>query len=119
MCMNIDATNTVSPQRQSSTGGAASVIQSSAQTPAAESAASAKSAAARSAMEAAAQQLQAHMASVNSALEFRVDNGTGDTVITVRDKDTGNVIRQIPSEEALRIAENLDKAVSALISARV
>jgi len=117
--MIFDATNTVSLQRQALNGGASVVGQSSAHTATTESAANSKSAAARSAMEAAARQLQAHMASVNSALEFRVDNGTGSTVITVRDKDTGEVIRQIPSEEALRIAENLDKAVSALISTRV
>ncbi|WP_232538589.1 flagellar protein FlaG [Chromobacterium phragmitis] len=41
----------------------------------------------------------------NSSLLFSVDKDTGSTVVKVVDKDNNKVIRQIPSEEALRIAK--------------
>jgi flagellar protein FlaG len=61
----------------------------------------------RAAVEAAAQQLQDYVATAGRTLEFRLDEGTGMTVVTVKDSESGDVIRQIPSEEVLRIAESL------------
>jgi flagellar protein FlaG len=55
----------------------------------------------------AARQLETFMASMNRYLEFRVDQDSGRTVVTVKDKSTGEVVRQIPSEEVLRLAHNL------------
>jgi flagellar protein FlaG len=52
-----------------------------------------------------ARQLESYVRSVNRALEFRVDPDSGHTVISVRDAQTGDLIRQIPSEEVLRFAE--------------
>lgn len=40
-------------------------------------------------------------------LQFDVDDGSGRTVIRVLDKDSGNVIRQIPSEEVLALARHM------------
>jgi flagellar protein FlaG len=40
-------------------------------------------------------------------LMFDVDNDSGDYVIKVIDKNTDDVIRQIPSEEFIRIAEKI------------
>lgn len=42
-------------------------------------------------------------------LEFRVDEPTGHTVITVRDRATDTVIRQIPSEEILTVAARIEQ----------
>jgi flagellar protein FlaG len=55
----------------------------------------------------AARQLETFMASMNRYLEFRVDQDSGRTIVTVKDKSTGEVVRQIPSEEVLRLAHNL------------
>lgn len=44
---------------------------------------------------------------VRRDLEFSVDEETGRTIITVLDSVTGEVVRQIPPEEILAIAENL------------
>lgn len=55
----------------------------------------------------AAQQLEQFMQSMNRYLEFRVDQDSGRTVVTVKDKTTGDTIRQIPSEEVLHLAQNL------------
>jgi flagellar protein FlaG len=42
-------------------------------------------------------------------LNFAMDDATDQMVITVRKADTGEVIRQIPSEAVLRVAHNLDQ----------
>jgi flagellar protein FlaG len=55
----------------------------------------------------AARQLETFMESMNRYLEFRIDQDSGRTVVTVKDKTTGDVVRQIPTEEVLRLAQNL------------
>jgi flagellar protein FlaG len=68
----------------------------------------------------AARQLEAFMQSMNRYLEFRVDADSGRTVVTVKDKNTGETIRQIPSEEIMRLARNLGgKAPPGLIDQTV
>ena len=62
-----------------------------------------------------AAQLQKFMSSSDRNLEFSVDSTTDTTVITVRDANTGDVIRQIPNEEALRIAQRLSEESGTLI----
>lgn len=42
-------------------------------------------------------------------LDFSIDEETGTFVVKVIDKDSGEVIRQLPTEEVLRIAEQLDE----------
>lgn len=50
-------------------------------------------------------------------LEFTVDEDTGRTVITVRNAETEEVIRQIPPERALAIAKNLQEGQGLLVQA--
>ena len=47
--------------------------------------------------------------SVQRDLEFEVDDDTGRTVVRVVDQQTDEVVRQIPDELALRLAENLQQ----------
>jgi hypothetical protein len=46
-------------------------------------------------------------------LQFRIDEASGRTVVTVLDGATGNVVRQIPSEEVLAMAERLQSPAQA------
>jgi flagellar protein FlaG len=55
-----------------------------------------------------AAQLQDFLQSSRRDIEFRVDADTGTQVITVRDANTGDVIRQMPSEEVLRVLKSLN-----------
>jgi flagellar protein FlaG len=55
---------------------------------------------------------------VRRDLEFSVDEATGRTVITVKDSETDEVIRQIPPEEVLSIAENLEDVQGLLLKAK-
>lgn len=49
-------------------------------------------------------------------LAITVDQSSGRIVVQVRDPVTGDLIRQIPSDEALRIARSLEVEGAALIS---
>jgi flagellar protein FlaG len=59
------------------------------------------------AIEKVASKLQEFVNLIDKQLEFRVDDDSGRHVVTVSDKLSGDVIRQIPSEEVLRLARNL------------
>ncbi len=68
-------------------------------------------------VQAAARQLEQFLQSIGRTIEFRVDAATHMTVVTVKDSSTGDVIRQIPSDETLRLAEHLDATkTSALLN---
>ncbi|MCL6414452.1 flagellar protein FlaG [Aestuariirhabdus sp. Z084] len=51
-------------------------------------------------------------------LNFKVDDDAGKVVVQVTDRKTGEMIRQIPSEEALALAERLTEARSLLFEAK-
>jgi flagellar protein FlaG len=52
-----------------------------------------------------AHQVESFLKRVSRSLEFHVDDASGRTVCSVRDAETGDLIRQIPNEEVLRLAE--------------
>jgi flagellar protein FlaG len=54
-------------------------------------------------------------ASHGSSIEFSVDPQQGKTIVKVVDKSTGQLIRQIPSEEMIAIAQALDHFQGQLI----
>lgn len=53
--------------------------------------------------------------SLSQGLEFTIDEDSQRTIVKVVDRETKDVIRQIPSEEALEIAKALDQASGLLI----
>jgi flagellar protein FlaG len=64
----------------------------------------------------AASRMEQYVASVGRSLQFRVDQDSGQVVVSVRDPSTGELIRQIPSEAALKIAEQLTQDPSSVSS---
>jgi len=68
----------------------------------------------RQAVEAAAQQMQSFVSSMGRNLDFSIDGSTGYHIVRVTNPSTGEVIRQMPSEEVLRLAHSFDQ-ISALI----
>ncbi|NVK24687.1 MAG: flagellar protein FlaG [Gammaproteobacteria bacterium] len=56
-----------------------------------------------------ASKLQEFVNLIDKKLQFSVDENSGRHIITVSDKLSGDVIRQIPSEEVLRLAQNLSE----------
>jgi flagellar protein FlaG len=67
-------------------------------------------------LEDAASRMEQYVASVGRSLQFRVDEDSGQVVVSVRDPSTGELIRQIPSEDALKIAEQLSQAPASSVS---
>ncbi len=61
------------------------------------------------------QNINKTMQSLSADLEFTVDADTGRTVVKVTDKATGELLRQMPSKEALEIAKALDRVEGLLI----
>ena len=64
-------------------------------------------------------QIDTFLRSTNLALQFRVDDASGRMVVSVTDAETGEVIRQVPGEEALRMAERIDAQIGALLDEKV
>ncbi len=63
--------------------------------------------------------IQEFVQSVRRDINFSLDESSGRVVIKVTDGRSGDVIRQIPSEEALKLAESLSEARSLLFTAQV
>jgi flagellar protein FlaG len=55
----------------------------------------------------------------NRGIGFSVDNALETPVVTVRSTVTGEVVRQIPNEAAVRMAHNIDSIKGLLINANV
>lgn len=55
------------------------------------------------------------MSMMKKGLEFKVDEVEGLPVVSVVDVDSGELIRQIPSEEALKLAEKMSEVAGLLM----
>jgi flagellar protein FlaG len=64
-------------------------------------------------------QLNDHMQNLNRNLQFRVDEESGDTVVTVIDSETKELVRQIPSQEVLDVKHAIEKYRGILLEAKV
>lgn len=73
--------------------------------------------ASREDIEAAVATIQDFVQNVRRSLNFSLEDGSGRVVVKVTDAGSGDVIRQIPSEEALQLAENLSEVRSLLFKA--
>jgi flagellar protein FlaG len=53
-----------------------------------------------------------------NSLAFSVDSANGKTIVKITDAETGEMIRQIPSEEMVAIAQSLDKLQGMLLQGK-
>ena len=65
----------------------------------------------------AVQNLNDYVQNIERNLEFTVDENSGNTVISVIDPQTEEVIRQIPPEKVVSAVENLQRIEGLLLSA--
>jgi len=56
--------------------------------------------------------------SLHNELEFSTDDDSGRTIVKVVNKETEEIIRQIPSDEFLRMSNSMDEVKSALFSSQ-
>ncbi|WP_230413370.1 flagellar protein FlaG [Zooshikella ganghwensis] len=74
----------------------------------------------REQVEQAVAQLNDYVQTVQRDLLFKLDTDSGETVISVIDRNTDEVVRQIPDEVALRLARDLkDSASFELLNTKV
>ena len=66
----------------------------------------------------AVQKIQGTVNNLAQNLRFSIDEDTGKTIIKVMDVHTEEVIRQIPTEEAVEIARTLDKVQGLLFNGK-
>lgn len=66
-------------------------------------------------IESVTRQIDSFLRSINRTVQFRLDQGSGEVVVSICDAETGEVIRQVPGEEALRIAERIEAQLSTML----
>ncbi|SDU86303.1 flagellar protein FlaG [Pseudomonas mucidolens] len=72
----------------------------------------------RVALEKAVTDIREYVQATQRNLDFSIDDTTGKVVVKVIATDSGEVIRQIPSETALKLAQNLSDVSSLLFDTR-
>ena len=69
-------------------------------------------------IESVTKQIDSFLRSIGRTINFRVDSGSGKTVVSVLDATTGEVIRQVPGEDALKLAQSIEDSLSAFVDER-
>lgn len=69
--------------------------------------------------EALAEKMAMYFQNVNRELKFQVDNEGGDPIVIIIDKESGDIIRQVPAQELLDINESLAKYPPVSLSQKV
>ena len=77
--------------------------------------ADAATAAAPAQVEAAVQEINQALKVLSTSLHFEFDQASGRTIVKVVDRDSGELLRQLPSEATLQIARSLDRLVGQLV----
>ena len=60
-------------------------------------------------------QFNTEMGNANVALKIQVDQETGKNLITVVDRETGEVIREIPPEETVKLEARIEKMIGIFV----
>jgi flagellar protein FlaG len=63
----------------------------------------------------AADEINRQLKDAAQSIRFSVDSGSGKTIVRVVDSETGDVIRQIPSEEVLAISRSIERMQGVLL----
>jgi flagellar protein FlaG len=81
--------------------------------------ATAKASPSRDDVDTAVKKLNDSMPGSSQSLQFSVDHDSKEIVVKLIDQDTKEVLRQMPSEEALQMAKSIDKLQGRLIDHKV
>ena len=69
-------------------------------------------------IETAVEELNQKVANQELNVSFSVDEKSGRMVVKIHDKMTGELVRQVPSEETLRFAKNVEKGIGAIVDSK-
>jgi len=63
----------------------------------------------------AVEEINSELVKLQSEVGFSLDGKGSDVVVTVKRKESGEIVRQIPSEMALQLAANLEKLIGLIV----
>jgi flagellar protein FlaG len=66
-------------------------------------------------IESVTKQIDSFLRSFGRSINFRVDPGSGQMIVSVIDATTGEIIRQVPGEDALKLAQSIEASMSAMV----
>jgi flagellar protein FlaG len=66
-------------------------------------------------IESVTKQIDSFLRSIGRSINFRVDPGSGRMIVSVVDATTGEIIRQVPGEDALKLAQSIEQTLSAMV----
>jgi len=69
----------------------------------------------RDAVVAAVESANRYLHSVGQSLRFQIDEETGKTIVRIVDEESGEVLRQFPSDEMLAVARGIERASAAFL----
>jgi flagellar protein FlaG len=69
-------------------------------------------------IESVTKQIDSFLRSIGRTINFRVDPSSGRMVVSVLDANTGELIRQVPGEEAIRLAADIEASMSVMVDER-
>ena len=69
-------------------------------------------------IESVTRQIDSFLRSIGRTINFRVDPASGRMVVSVHDAATGELIRQVPGEDALKLAASIEASMSAMLDER-
>jgi flagellar protein FlaG len=69
-------------------------------------------------IESVTKQIDSYLRSIGRTINFRVDPTSGRMVVSVLDANTGELIRQVPGEDAIRLAANIEASMSVMVDER-
>lgn len=105
--------STVQRRDKNAAAGAASGVLTQAQQPT-----SAEGKQGNPSIEDAVKKIENFVSAVNSEISFSIDQSSGAQIVKVMDSQSKEVIRQIPSEEAIQLAQALDKLQGLFVKAK-
>ncbi len=65
------------------------------------------------------EELNGQLATMNRSIQFSVDQGTHDIVVRVVDKQSGEVIKELPPESILRLRERMEELSGLMVEEQV
>ena len=105
----VDSSQTVAPQQEAAKVSAVQPAHASDSTQAVQASSSVE----KRDVETAVEQMKDFAQVMSRQLQFSVDDDSGRTVVRVLDKESGDTIRQIPSEEVLALARHMKELMEA------
>ncbi len=73
----------------------------------------------RQQLEKVVEQLEEFVGTLNKGLAFRIDEESGRSIVTIYDKSSGEIVRQIPDEDILTLSRQIASHSGGLVTTQV